>query len=51
MNSVLPVPPYNIPLEYLFELKQKRKDEFSRLRISIDKLFDNALKWESLPRG
>lgn len=51
INNLLPVPPDDIPLADLLELKQKRKDEFALLRISIDELFDNALKWESLPRG
>ncbi|HAU1603701.1 TPA: hypothetical protein JBJ19_02365 [Legionella pneumophila] len=51
INSLLPVPPDDIPLDDLLEFKKKRKDEFALLRISIDKLFDKALKWESLPRG
>ena len=51
INNILPVPPDDIPLADLLELKQKRKDEFALLRISIDELFDNALKWESLPHG
>ena len=51
INELLPVPPEDIPLADILELKQKRKDEFALLRVSIDELFDNALKWESLPRG
>lgn len=51
INNVLPVPPYDTHLDDLLNLKAKRKDEFNTLRIAIDELYDDALKWESLPRG
>ncbi|HHF7365148.1 TPA: DUF6236 family protein [Legionella bozemanae] len=51
INNVLPVPHVNTSLDDLLELKQKRKDEFHFLRDAIDQLYNDALKWDSLPRG
>lgn len=51
INNVLPIPPYDIPLADILELKQKRADEFKALRIAVDELYDEALRWGNVQRG
>lgn len=51
LNNVLPTPPENIPFSDILEFKEKRKDEFLALRITVDGIYDDALGWECLPRG
>jgi hypothetical protein len=51
INSVLPTPPDDTPLEDILELKRKRESEFRSLRIAVDELYDEVLKSAQMPRA
>jgi hypothetical protein len=51
LNSVLPIPPDDIPLADILELKSRRKNEFRALRVAVDELNDDMQKAVELPRG
>ncbi len=51
INSVLPTPPDDTPLEDILELKMKRLAEFRSLRIAVDELYDEVLKSAQMPRA
>lgn len=51
INSALPTPPDDTPLEDILELKLKHQTEFRSLRIAVDELYEEVLKSAQMPRA